>query len=94
MCRFIIDSGSYENVISEEAMQKLGLKIEQHPSLYKLAWLKKGNDVKVSKRCFFSLSIGHKYKDQTWCDVMTMDACHLLLGRPWLYDMRVTHDAQ
>ena len=23
-----------------------------------------------------------------WCDVVAMDACHLLLGRPWQYDRR------
>ena len=94
VCRFVIDSGSCENVISEEDVQKLGLKTEQHPSPYKLAWLKKGNDVKVSKCCLVSFSVCPKYKDQAWCDVVTMDACHLLLGRPWLYDRRVTHDGR
>ena len=33
-----------------------------------------------------------KYKDHVWCDMVNMDACHLLLGRPWQYDHRVTHD--
>jgi hypothetical protein len=23
------------------------------------------------------------YKDQVLCDVMPMDVCHVLLGRPW-----------
>ncbi|KAL4574987.1 hypothetical protein LXL04_021827 [Taraxacum kok-saghyz] len=27
-----------------------------------------------------------------WCDVLPMDACHVLLGRPWQFDRRVTHD--
>ena len=39
-----------------------------------------------------SFSIGNKYKDKVWCDVVAMDACHLLLGKPWQYDCRVTHD--
>nr|GEX70583.1 reverse transcriptase domain-containing protein [Tanacetum cinerariifolium] len=26
------------------------------------------------------------------CEVISMDACHILLGRPWLYDRRVKHD--
>ena len=39
-----------------------------------------------------SFSIGAKYKDQVWYDVVTMDACHLLLGRPRKYDRWVTHD--
>jgi len=27
-----------------------------------------------------------------WCDVIPMDACHVLLSRPWLFDRRVMHD--
>ena len=30
-------------------------------------------------------SIG-RYNDQVECDVVPMQACQLLLGRPWLYD--------
>ena len=30
------------------------------------------------------------YKDKIWCDVITMDAGHVILGRPWLFDMDVT----
>ncbi|KAI9169056.1 hypothetical protein LWI28_006273 [Acer negundo] len=36
--------------------------------------------------------MGTNYKDQMWCDVVDMDACHLLLGRPWQYDRKVYHD--
>ena len=32
------------------------------------------------------------YCGQTLCNVLPMDACHLLLGRPWLYDNHVIHD--
>jgi hypothetical protein len=31
------------------------------------------------------LSIG-RYNDHVECDVVPMQACQLLLGRPWLYD--------
>nr|GEX72059.1 reverse transcriptase domain-containing protein [Tanacetum cinerariifolium] len=30
--------------------------------------------------------------DELWCEVIPMDACYILLGRPWLYDRRVKHD--
>jgi len=33
-----------------------------------------------------------KYKDEVLCDVVSMDASHLLLGRPWQFDKRTTHD--
>jgi len=40
------------------------------------------------------LSIGKTYKDELWCDVVSMDACHVLLGRPWLFDRSVIHDGR
>ena len=36
VCRFVIDSGSCHNVISEDAVNKLGLRRSDHPSPYKL----------------------------------------------------------
>ncbi|PKI34743.1 hypothetical protein CRG98_044866 [Punica granatum] len=50
VCRFMIDSGSCENIVSAEAVQKLSLRSEPHPKPYKLAWLKKGGEVSVLKR--------------------------------------------
>lgn len=37
ICRFVIDAGSCENLVSIDAVQKLGLKTEAHPRPYKLA---------------------------------------------------------
>jgi hypothetical protein len=81
-------------VVVEEAVQKLTLDTEKHPTPYRLEWLKKGNKVIVPKHCLVKFSIGIKYKDRTWCDVVAMDACHLLLGRPWQYDQNVHHDGR
>lgn len=33
-----------------------------------------------------------KYNDEVWCEVIPMDVCHILLGRPWQYDRRTKHD--
>ncbi|CAL8151358.1 unnamed protein product [Prunus armeniaca] len=41
VCRLVIDSGSCENVVAEEAVQKFGLETKKHPHPYKLSWLKK-----------------------------------------------------
>ena len=38
-----------------------------------------------------SFSTG-KYKDEVTCDVVPMNAGHILLGRPWQFDRHVTHD--
>nr|KAJ0227009.1 hypothetical protein LSAT_V11C100042370 [Lactuca sativa] len=50
VCTFVIDSGSCDTLIFEEAIQKLALKTENCPQPYKLQWLKKGGEVTVSKR--------------------------------------------
>ncbi|XP_024014928.1 uncharacterized protein LOC112088850 [Eutrema salsugineum] len=38
-------------------------------------------------------SIG-KYQDQVTCDVVPMQAGHLLLGRPWQFDRATTHNGR
>ncbi|GJT00100.1 reverse transcriptase domain-containing protein [Tanacetum coccineum] len=92
VCTVIIDGGSCENVISTTMVDKLSLKTEEQPQPYKLSWFKKGNEVKVSKRCLVKFSIGKKYSDEVWCDVVPMDAYHVLLGRPWKFDRKTKHD--
>ncbi|XP_022871977.1 uncharacterized protein LOC111391064 [Olea europaea var. sylvestris] len=44
VCNLIIDSGSCENVVYEEAIEKLQLKMDRHPKPYKLSWLNKGSE--------------------------------------------------
>ncbi|XP_026451046.1 uncharacterized protein LOC113351241 [Papaver somniferum] len=94
VCRLIVDSGSCENVVSDEAVRKLKLPTEKHPSPYSLHWLSKGSEVTISRHCLVKFSIGSVYEDAVWCDVVVMDACHLLLGRPWKNDRAVTHDGK
>ena len=77
--------------MAKEAVRKLALEIEQNPNPYHLKWLKKGTKKIVSKCCLVSFSIRSKYKGKAWCDVVAMDACHLL-GRPWQYDQSAHHD--
>ena len=38
-----------------------------------------------------SFSMG-KYHDEVLCDVVSMYASHILLGRPWQFDRRGNHD--
>ncbi|GJX81570.1 putative nucleotidyltransferase, ribonuclease H, partial [Tanacetum coccineum] len=92
VCTFVCDSGSCDNLIAAKAVQKLGLKTENHPKPYKLQWLKKGGEVTVSKRVHVLFFMGNTYKNNVWCDVVPMDACHLLLSRPWEYDRDITHN--
>ncbi|KAF8045797.1 hypothetical protein N665_4402s0001, partial [Sinapis alba] len=91
VCSMIIDGGSCTNVASEELAEKLGLEVYKHPKPYHLQWLNEEGGLKVSKQVKVSLSVG-RYQDETTCDVLPLEASHILLGRPWQYDKRVVHD--
>ena len=78
----IIDGGSCTNVASIELVNKLNLATLAHLRPHKLQWLKKGNEVTVTKKVLVAFSFG-SYKDKAVCDVLPMDACHLLLSKPW-----------
>jgi hypothetical protein len=92
VCQVIVDSGNCENMVSKVKVDKLKLCCETHPHPNRIAWFKKGNAVTINKRCLINFSISKTYKDEVWCDVILMDACHMLLGRPWQYDKKVMHD--
>ncbi|PON79427.1 hypothetical protein PanWU01x14_011620 [Parasponia andersonii] len=72
-------------------VEKLGLSTLRHPRSYKLQWLNDSGEVKVTKQVVVPFQIG-KYEDEVLCDVVPMQAGHLLLGRPWQYDRRVQYD--
>ena len=45
----------------------------------------------MNKQVLVSFSIG-KCEDEVLCDVVPMQAGHLLLKRPWQFDRKVQHD--
>jgi hypothetical protein len=53
--------------------------------------VKCSGEVKATKQVVVLFSIG-KYVDEVLCEVVPMQASHLLLGRPWQYDRKVIHD--
>ena len=87
----IIGGGSCTNVASTTLVEKLNLPTLKHSRPYKLQWLNDCGEIKVNKQVLVSFSIG-KYKDEVLCDVVPMHAGHILLGRPWQFDRKVTHD--
>src|SRR5256884_4820017 len=91
VCALIIDGGSCTNAASYMMVMKLGLPLIAHPRPYKLQWFNDGGEVKVFKQVKVPFSIGW-YQDEVLCDVVPMQAGHLLLGRPWQYDRRVMHN--
>jgi hypothetical protein len=88
-----MDSGSIDNLVSTEMVERLELETTDHPSPYKFSWLQKGHQVNVTKQCIVDIKIGG-YNDKILCDVIPMDVCHLFLGRPWQYDRNVIHDGR
>jgi hypothetical protein len=80
-----------DNLVSTEMVEKLELETVAHPSPYKVLWLQKGHQVTVTKQCLVEFKIGG-YRDEILCDVIPMDVYHILLGRPWKYDINVIHD--
>jgi hypothetical protein len=79
--RFIINGGSYNNIVSALLVEKLGLPTRRHPHLYHMQWLSNSGTMKVSSMVHLSFSIGD-YHDEVYCDIVSMQACHLLLGHP------------
>jgi hypothetical protein len=47
--------------------------------------------VKVTKQVVVPFFI-RKYIDEVLCDVVPMQASHMLLVRPWQYDRKAIHD--
>jgi hypothetical protein len=80
------------NVISETAVERLKLKSEKHPSPYRISWVNEKNLVSVKHRCLVQFSLGQEYVDEAWCDIIPITVCHMLLGRPWLYDRKVSYN--
>ncbi|XP_068497753.1 uncharacterized protein [Phaseolus vulgaris] len=91
LCSLIVDGESCANVASTRVVDKLGLSTISHAKPYKLQWLTEVGEIIVIKQVLIAFSIG-KYKDEVLCDVVPIEATHILLGRPWQFDRKVFHD--
>ena len=80
-CLTVIDSCSCANVIYAGLVSNLGLQVKQHPRPYALQWLNHQGVVHVHKHVQVPISIGD-YTNELLCDVVPMNATHLILGRP------------
>ena len=50
-----------------------------------------GDEVQVRYACPVTFSVGEDYTDTVWCNVVPIDSCDILLGRPWMYDKNGTN---
>ena len=58
VCKVIIDSGSTDNLVSIEMVEKLELDTTTHMMTYKVSWLQKGHQVIDNKQCLVEFKIG------------------------------------
>ena len=91
ICSLIVDSGSCYNCCGTRMVEKLNLQLVPHPKPYKLQWINANGELTIDKRVKVNLFVGN-YKDEILCDVVPMEACHILLGRPWQFDKKAMHN--
>jgi hypothetical protein len=89
-CKLIIDSGSYCNGISRAVMASLGLSTWRIPEPKHVEWLNSCGMLKVTHKVRVPFIVGD-YVDEVECDVLPLEVCGLLLGRPWQYDRNAMH---
>nr|KYP36433.1 Transposon Ty3-I Gag-Pol polyprotein [Cajanus cajan] len=90
-CSLIVDSGSSCNCCSTKLVKKLALTTLPHPKPYNLQWINEEGGILVNQQVNIPISIG-KYKDEVLCDIVPLDASHILLGRPWKFDKKTIHE--
>jgi hypothetical protein len=88
--RTIIDRGSCNNLVCADVMAKIGLRTRLHTHPYYIQWLNNSGKAKVTHTSRVHFSIG-TYHDYANCDVVPMQACSLLLGHPWEFDIDAIH---
>jgi hypothetical protein len=81
----IIDGGSCNNLASSDMVDKVALTTKPHPRPYHIQWLNNSDKAKVTKLVRLNFAIG-PYHDVVECEDVPMQACHILLGRPWQFD--------
>ena len=91
--RIIIDGGSCNNLASIDMVEKLALPTRQRPHSYYIQWFESSRKIKVTRTVRVHFTIG-TYSDFVDCDVVPMQACSLLLGRPWQFDRESVHNGK
>ncbi|KAM0905294.1 hypothetical protein ACQ4PT_017474 [Festuca glaucescens] len=89
-CKLMIDGGSCTNGISKAMVAALGLSTWRLPEPKRLEWLNSCGMLKITHKVRVPFTVDD-YVDEIECDVLPLEVCGLLLGRPWQYDHNVTH---
>jgi hypothetical protein len=84
----LFDTGSQENLISEDTIKKLKLETISHPKPYPLGWIHDNAKLQVTRRCKLRFSITANFIDEVDLDVIPLDICGIFFGSPYLYDKK------
>jgi hypothetical protein len=91
--KIIIDGGNCNNFASIDMVEKLALPTRQCPHPYYMQWFESSRKLKVTRTTLVHFTIG-TYSYFVDCDVVPMQVCLLLLGRPWQYDRESIHNGK
>ena len=83
----LFDSGSQDNLISEKIIKNYCLETKPHPKPYPLSWFCE-NSQQVTKQCRLKFAITSSFMDEVVLDVSPLDIYGIVLGSPYLYDMK------
>lgn len=75
--------------MSRIAIIKFGLDPKAHPRPYRISLVDQSN-MPLTYRCQVLIQLA-SYQGHICCAISAMDVANVLLARPWLYDLDVTH---
>jgi hypothetical protein len=90
---FIIDRGSYKNLILSEVFKQLALPKISHLQPFIIGWLRHGSDLHVNQQCRMSYGI-KPFKDEVLCDVSPLEVCNIILVQPYLWKSHVVYESR
>jgi hypothetical protein len=90
VCKLIVDGGSFTNAISLDVVHALSLSTWRLPTPLYMQWMNTSVTLKITHKARVKFSVG-TYVGMVDCTVAPLSACHLLLGRPWQFDLDATH---
>jgi hypothetical protein len=82
----LFNSGSQFN--SKSIAKKLGLKTTPHKNPYPLGWLYEDAKLQLTRQCKIRFGITSKFFNEVELDVVPLDLCGIVLGSPYLFDMK------
>jgi hypothetical protein len=82
----MIDSGG----ISKSVVEALGLSTWHIPAPRHVEWVNSCGMLKITHKVRVPFIVDD-YADEVECDVLPLEVCGLLLGRPWQYDRNAMH---